>query len=411
MAGRTAAVPERPLGLPARFVILTLFVAGAIVGAPSVYGLYWFIPFAAVGALLIIRRPGMSIGWILFGLAWSFAIVTASVDATAQQFADGTVALPTALFAVAQSVAGTVGFFLFGLLAIVYPSGRLPGGRWGRATRVALSVCLILIAAALVMPVILVSLAGAPDSVPVANPFALGPDLAVWQRLADWQLVTPDTVIIPVMLLVVAGAISLIVRARRAGGIERQQLRWLGASIAAVVVAVTSGFILGIVVPAAADSGLIWIPALLTFPLVAVAVGVAVLRYRLYDIDRIISRTIAYGVLTGLLVGAYAVSILALQGPLGGLTGNDTLLVAISTLVVAALFQPLRRRVQTVVDRRFDRARFDAERTSAAFAERLRVEVDVAAVSTDLYSTIDEAIKPASVGLWLREPGHRVEAD
>ena len=136
-----------------------------------------------------------------------------------------------------------------------------------------------------------------------------------------------------------------------------------------------------------------------------VAAGIAILRYRLYEIDRIISRTISYGVVTSLLVGAYALAILVLQGPLASLTGGQTIAVALSTLVAAALFQPLRVRVQRAVDRRFDRARFDAERTSASFAERLRVEVDIDAVTDDLRDTVRRSIKPAGLGLWLRGGG------
>ena len=133
------------------------------------------------------------------------------------------------------------------------------------------------------------------------------------------------------------------------------------------------------------------------------SVGIAMLRYRLYEIDRIVSRTIAYGVLTVILVAAYGSAILVLQGPLRAVLGGDTISVALSTLVVAALFQPIRRRVQHAVDRRFDRARFDAELTAAAFAERLRDQVDIAAVVSDLDRTVRSSLKPATAILWLRK--------
>ncbi len=149
----------------------------------------------------------------------------------------------------------------------------------------------------------------------------------------------------------------------------------------------------------------------LTLVAMPLAIAVAILRYRLYDLDRIISRTISYVLITGVLAVTYAAVILVLQGPLGAVTGGDTITVALSTLVVAALFQPLRRRAQKVVDRRFDRARFDAERTTVAFAERLRDEVDIAAVTDDLSSTIHEVVRPASLGLWLRGSEHRGGAD
>ena len=133
-----------------------------------------------------------------------------------------------------------------------------------------------------------------------------------------------------------------------------------------------------------------------------IAVVVAVLRYRLLEIDRIISRTIAYVVITTALVAAYAGLVVVIGGPLAGVTGGDTISVALSTLVVAALFQPLRQRVQTIVDRRFDRARFDTDRTTAAFSERLRYEVDIVAVGADLQDTVRDAIQPVRLGLWLR---------
>ena len=135
------------------------------------------------------------------------------------------------------------------------------------------------------------------------------------------------------------------------------------------------------------------------------AIGIAIVRYRLYEIDRLISRGISYAIVSVLLVAAYAISVLVLQGPLGGLVGEDTITVAVSTLIVASLFQPIRRRVQRVVDRRFDRARVDGERTIDAFGERLRDEVDIDALVRDLGLTIDQAVRPARQGLWLRDDG------
>ena len=133
-----------------------------------------------------------------------------------------------------------------------------------------------------------------------------------------------------------------------------------------------------------------------------IAIGIAILRYRLFEIDRLVSRTIAYVAITAVLLVAYTGAILVLQGPLGSVTGGDTIPVAVSTLVVAALFQPLRRRIQSVVDRRFDRARFDAERMSAAFAERLRADVDIESVTADLRTTVQAAVRPTHQELWIR---------
>jgi MFS family permease len=378
--------------------IVGVVVAGAFVGAGS--GPIWlvpFIPFAGVGALLAIRRPRTSIGWILIGLGWSFAILMAPVQATAQQLADGTADLPSVVLAVAQGGGGPAAFFLFALLAVVFPSGGLPTGRWGMLARAALGFGLTIVVAGYLMPVVSVNLAGSQAYAPVRNPIALVPDLALW------RLVTPDDSIFPVMLVMVAAAVSLIVRVRRARGTERQQLRWFATSLAFVVLGVGTGFAVGFVVPGTSASGLAWIPAILAFTSVPVAVGIAVLRYRLYDIDRIISRTLAYAVMTAILAILFAGIVVGLQALFATFTGGSTLAVAASTLVVAALFQPLRQRIQRAVDHRFNRARYDAEQTVAGFSVRMRDEMDISTVAADLHGTVLGAVNPSSLGLWIRE--------
>ena len=141
---------------------------------------------------------------------------------------------------------------------------------------------------------------------------------------------------------------------------------------------------------------------ILSTTLLPFAIGIAILRYRLYDIDRIISRTIAYAIVTGVLALTFVATILGLQAVLASFTRDQTIVVAASTLVAAGLFQPLRGRVQRAVDLRFDRARVDGERTSAAFADRIRDKVEIHAVATELAATVDRSIRPASQGLWLR---------
>ena len=378
--------------------ILGVVVAGAVVAAGS--GPIWlapFIPFAGVGALLAIRRPRTSIGWILIGLGWSFAILMAPVHATAQQLAAGTADLPAAVLAVAQGGGGPAAFFLFALLAVVFPSGGLPTGRWGMLGRAALGFGLTIVVAGYLMPVISVNLAGSQAYASVRNPIALIPDLALW------RLVTPDSSIFPVMLVMVAAAVSLIVRVRRARGTERQQLRWFAAALAFVVLGVGTGFAVGFLVPGTSASGIAWIPAILAFTSVPAAVGIAVLRYRLYDIDRIISRTLAYAVMTAILAIVFAGIIVGLQTLFATLTSGSTLAVAASTLVVAALFQPLRQRIQRAVDHRFNRARYDAEQTVAGFSVRMRDEMDISTVAADLNGTVLGAVNPSSLGLWIRE--------
>ena len=388
------------LGRLGQLAVLGLVGAGAYVGAGSDGMPIWllpFVPFAGIGALLAIRRPRSPIGWILIGLGWSFVLLTATVRATAEQFADATVDGPSAALAIAQGGGGPTAFLLFAVIAMIFPSGRLPAGRWGILGRVALGVGLLLAMAGYVMPTISVHLAGHGAYTPVRNPIPLLPDLSLW------RLVTADTSIVPVMLVMVGAAASVIVRVRRAQGTERQQLRWFATSLGCVVLGVGAGFVIASVVPGSAQSGLAWIPAILAFASVPTAVGVAVLRYRLYDIDRIVSRTLAYAIVTAILAIVFAAVIVGLQALFANVTGTNTLAVAASTLVVAALFQPLRQRIQSVVDHRFNRARYDAEQTVAEFAARLRDEVDIATVTTDLRATVLRAVKPSSLGLWIRE--------
>ena len=192
---------------------------------------------------------------------------------------------------------------------------------------------------------------------------------------------------------------SLVLRYRRSDDVARHQIRWLAAASAVAVVA----FGISFVVPE--DVALLFqnfgIIALNAIPL---AIGVAIVRYRLYDIDRLISRGISYGLVTIVLLATYVAVVLILQGPLGTMFGTQTVTVAISTLVIAGLFQPVRSRIHRAVDRRFDRARVDTERTAAAFSDRLREQVDIDAVVGDLAATASGAVRPAHIDVWLREP-------
>ena len=198
---------------------------------------------------------------------------------------------------------------------------------------------------------------------------------------------------------------SLIVRFRRATDDARQQVKWFALAVLVAGIAFAMSLLVTIITLSATTVKALEVLVIIALMGVPTAAGLAILRYRLYDIDRIVSRTIAYGVVSAMLVGAYTVAILLLQGPLGNVFGGDTISVALSTLVVAALFQPLRRRVQRVVDRRFDRARIDADRTTAAFAERLRDQVDIETLTGDLDRTVQAAMHPSVIRLWLRDGG------
>lgn len=392
------------LGRAGQAAVVSLVAAAVFVGAGSEAVPIWlvpFIPFVGIGALLAIRRPRTPIGWILIALGWAFVILVAPVHSTERQFADATFDVPSAVLAVAQGGSGPAAFLLFAALATVFPSGRLPTGRWGNLGRAALGVGLILVVVGYIMPVISANIVGAGKYVPVRNPIAILPDHAFW------RLITPDNSIFPVMFVMLGAAVSLIVRVRRARGTERQQLRWFATSLAFVVLGVGAGFVVSYLVPGSSASGLAWIVAIVAFTTVPLAVGIAVLRYRLYEIDRIISRTLAYAVVTAVLATVFAGIVVGLQAMFATFAGSNTLAVAASTLVVAALFQPLRHRIQRAVDHRFNRARYDAQRTTDAFGEQLRNEVDLARLRLALVVTVEGAVRPVSATVWLRAGSSR----
>jgi hypothetical protein len=231
-------------------------------------------------------------------------------------------------------------------------------------------------------------------SIPVA--------IATWtgrgSDIAD-SLQTLGSVLI--LFVALASFAGMVFRYRRGGPTERQQLKWYTyAAVPEMAFLVFAGF---------AASGSVAVPPLVLLvapfviaPLLPAAAAIAILRYRLYDLDRLVSRTIAYAVVTGGLILVYLAINLGLTTVFSSLASGNSVVVAASTLAVAALFTPLRRRVQRVVDRRFDRARVDAEQTAAAFSERLRDEIDIASVNANLSATVRAALSPSTVDMWLR---------
>ena len=358
-----------------RDVDLTFTAAVTVVGEAAVL----------VGAAILWRKPGNRIGLLLGvgGLllmsvfaAWSIAIIESGAgDPLVMGLATwwGTVALLPAIA------------LLFPAVGILFPDGRLPSRRW----RLPAAAGTIPLVVGVALETIAPWRADADLTAP--NPLAIGgltPDMAA----AGGGLAALGTFI----LLAVAVA-AVIVRFRRSTGVEHAQQKWLVAGVAAMAITFPLSFATEV-----GPAELIDLISVAAGALVPLAVGIAVLRYHVFDIDRVVSRGIAYGLLTAVLVATYAAVILLLQGPLGAFLGGDTISVALSTLVVAALFQPLRRALQRAVDRRFDRARVDADLTTAAFSERLRDETDIVAVTADLDQTVRESLKPADVGLWLR---------
>jgi hypothetical protein len=269
------------------------------------------------------------------------------------------------------------------LLLVYFPDGRLPSPRWRTVT--------LLVLLGFAFTWLVISTAPGDLDSPLEkyeNP------LAVTQSKA-YVLVLVAVIPACLICLVLAG-ISLVRRFGRSHGLERQQFKWLAASTALLV----------LTLPFAAAfhfseiAGAVFAVALMALP---VSVGIAVLRYRLYDLDLIVRRTLVYGVLTAGLGGLYFAIVLGFQELFAPFAGGSDLAIAASTLAVAALFRPARRRVQAFVDRRFYRRKYDAERTLEAFAARLRDEVDLDALRAELTSVVIEAMQPAHVSLWLRE--------
>jgi hypothetical protein len=210
--------------------------------------------------------------------------------------------------------------------------------------------------------------------------------------------------VIPIIVALVIATGSLLVRYRRSSGILRLQLRWLVASIASIV----AGVLFGLVASTLLDDGasfLPWIPVVIAFPTLPIAVGVAVSRYRLFDLDRVISRTIAYTGVTIALFALFVVVNLGTQAVLAPFVGGDGIATAISTLVVAAAFNPLRLRAQRIVDRRFNRVRYDQERTLEAFVGGLREDLDMERLLGHIRSTVDDAMEPRTIAVWRRDDG------
>jgi hypothetical protein len=360
-------------------------------------------PYAAVGGFLAIRRPRNIIGWLLIGIGVAFIGTTTPPGLDIERLEAGNGTTRDVIQAWAATWAGGASFLLYAALAITFPSGRMPAGRWRRPALAALAVGFVVALIPAFLPTLLFSPDGATE-VAVPNPVGFLPSPSADIR----PLVQAVVVGLPIAILA-ASVVSLLIRYRRlrdrrsADGIERLQIRWLLASVAFVVVSVIAG--LTVFVLSDATAGWAWIPALIAYPTVPVAVGVAVMRYRLFEIDRIVSRTIAYALVTAVLFAVFAGVNLALQASLGSVVRGNAIGVAISTLVVAALFNPLRVRLQRAVDRRFNRVRYDQEAALVAFAADLRDEVDVERLVSHVRTAVTYAVEPTTLAIWRREPG------
>jgi hypothetical protein len=340
---------------------------------------------ATVGAVLASRRPRHPVGWLLLGVGLAVAL-SLLVEWYAKY---GLVVRPGSLPA-AEYLVGFAAFSFTavwlacaGFVLLLTPTGSLPSPRWRWWARVAAAAPVLVTVASAIQPDPL-----APDW--YGNPLAV-------PALARMLVVPGVAALVVVLVSVLVGAGSLVGRFRRARGVERLQLRWL-----ALAAALAAGLLLVALVAGYLGKDAVVLACLsMCVALLPLATGAAILRYRLYDLDRIISRTLAYGLLTLLLGGGYAALVLGLGQLLGR---SSSLVVAAATLAVAALFQPARRRVQDVVDRRFNRRRYHAAQTIAAFSARLRDQVDLDTLAIELEAVADRTMEPTMLSLWLRPP-------
>jgi hypothetical protein len=347
--------------------------------------------FMVVGAVIVAHRPGNAIGWIFSAIglltgtgffAWQYAeyaYITRGnplPGALLSAWYNNWWWFPTLILATIVTV-------------LVFPTGRLLSARWRPVAWLTAAITATTVALSAFAPTLDLG-----QRTKLRNPIGLA-----------WIPDPAHSALGPVLLgllLVCTGAavVSLVLRFRRSQGVERQQLKWF--TYAGVLLFSWSivDFALPEVAPFTAFFGL-------TIALVPVAAGIAVLRYRLYDIDRLINRTLVYGLLTALLAGVYAGAVLVLGQVFGGVGGEPpSWAVAGVTLAVAALFQPARRRIQQVVDRRFNRRNYNAATTIAAYNVRLRDQLDLDTLSTELLGVIDHTMEPTRVSLWLQPSAH-----
>ena len=380
---------------------LWLIMLASGVAGQMLTGSRWLVSFGAVafdvtayvsvGAVLTLRRPGNRIGPVL--IAGGLLIVTTFLGFVLGATLTSTRGPDDPAAQWASLIGGLMiypAIILAGpALALLVPDGRLPGPRWRWAVAALVAMYVLGVGLFLGKPGLQGdSLANNPlGGIGLAWSEALSP---VGESLAAATL--------PLSLILAVAAV--VVRFRRSQSVERQQLKWFVAANLVFAVFMLLSFTDGASEPTIFDVG-----AFISLSFPAMAIGIAVLRYRLYEIDRIISRTIGWTVASGIVVAAFVGAVVSLQAALEGFTEGQTLAVAGSTMIAFALFQPVRRPVQLSVDRRFDRARYDGERVAGAFAERLRDQVDLSGLQTDMHATVAGALRPSSLVIWVRNAG------
>jgi hypothetical protein len=336
--------------------------------------------FIAVGWLIVERRPSNAVGPLILVFGSLFAWYL-----PADLFLHLPGRPPGAEFvALFVGVLDAPMFIILALVLILFPDGRLPSSRWRPAVPAGVAG-IGLVVAGYVLEASPIELYPA-----YASPFGL-------RGFPGRELVYAGYVVM--LILLIGAAAALVIRWRRGDAVARAQIKWV---VAAALLMLAAELVNVATFRPDAAYGLTTVLSSVAIALVPIAIGIAVLRYRLYEIDRIISRTLSYAVLTGILALVFSAVILLLQALLTPVTGGQTIAVAASTLAVFAMFQPVLRRVRQTVDRRFDRARYDADVTVRTFAARLRGDIDLGAVNSEIVGTATSAVRPTKAGVWLR---------
>jgi hypothetical protein len=381
-----------------RIALIGITIAGAWLASGDASTFLFYASYMTAGAVLVALRPRNVVGWLLIVVAFGFIATTLppDVDLAAVRRGDGTTLDSLIVWIVGW--AGLASYVGFMVMTVVFPTGRIPD-RGRRTSTILLVAGVVLVVLAATAPTVSIS-ATATTTVDVPNPLPILPNLPIWSIVPIESLIWPS-----IFALLIIGVVRLVLRYRRATGVERLQLRWLVAAVVFLLAGVLIA--IGLILAFGDQADYAWIVAAFAYPTVPLAIGVAVLRYRLLEIDRIISRTIAYAGVSAVLFAVFAAVNLGLQAVLGSFVNGNAAAVAISTLVVAALFNPVRVRLQSAVDRRFNRSRYDHEHTARSFAAAIRDEVDLTALQSTLASTADDAVKSSRVGVWLRPPHPR----
>jgi len=343
--------------------------------------------FSTMGAIIASRRPHNLIGWIFCALGFLGGVRLLSSEYAAYSLVTKSGLLPGGeVLAWLACWLWVPDIGLYVCLALLFPDGRLPSASWRPfAWFIAVLVTTGTVAVAL-----------SPGPIRglelIDNPFGL-------ERF-------PHAAVLTESLLYASGLVAVaavLMRLRRSRGEERQQIKWFAYAGALLATSAIITYVLSAATSQSWVGWVVFVPAMIGIAGLPVAVSIAILRYRLYEIDLLINRTLVYGALTTSLVAVYVVSIVVLQGLLRALTGQESqLAIVASTLMIAALFQPLRRRIQSFIDRRFYRRKYDARKTLEAFSARLRNETDLDALGDDLVGVVRETMQPAHVSLWLR---------